>query len=67
MIEIMNLRTTQVKYPWDVRVDRKRGLGNPFYIHNLFSEAERDRVCEQYAAWFQQRIAKNYPKDPFIQ
>ncbi len=46
MIEIMNLRTTQVEYPWDVRVDRKSILGNPFYMHNLFSETERNQVCE---------------------
>jgi len=64
MIKIMNLRTAQIAYPWDVRVDRKSALGNPFYMH---SEAERDRVCEQYAAYFQQRIAKNNPGDPFIQ
>ena len=64
MIKIINLRTAKFEYPWDVLVDRKSVLGNPFYMH---SEAERDRVCEQYAAWFPQRIAKCYPKDPIIQ
>lgn len=64
MIQIMNLRTARIEYPWDVRVDRKSALGNPFYMHN---ESERDLVCDQYAAYFQQRITKNNPGDPFIQ
>lgn len=64
MIQIMNLRTAQIEYPWDVRVDRKSALGNPFYMHN---ESERDIVCEQYIAYFQRCVAKNNPEDPFIQ
>lgn len=64
MVQIMNLRTAQIEYPWDVRVDRKSALGNPFYMH---SEAERDKVCEQYAAYFKQRTERNNPGDPFMQ
>ncbi len=67
MIKIMNLRTARIEYPWDVRVDRKSVLGNPFYMHIGYDESERDRVCKQYAVYFQQRIAKNNPGDPFIQ
>ena len=34
MIEIINLRTAQIAYPWDVRVDSRSQLGNPFYMHS---------------------------------
>lgn len=37
-----------------VYVGRPSPLGNPFTMRN---EADRDRVCDQYEAWFAQKVA----------
>mgnify|MGYP000073592277 CR=1 FL=1 len=41
---------------FDVRIDRKTRWGNPFPMR---SEADRDRVCEEYRAWLWGEIKAN--------
>jgi len=50
-ITICNLRnkTNVVVFDYDVRVDRSSPLGSPFVLHD---ESERDKVCDEYEAWF---------------
>ena len=38
-----------------IRIDRQTPVGNPFYMH---SEAERDKVCDQYQAYFDSKVSK---------
>ena len=41
---------------WDANaqyIGRGSPLGNPFVMK---SEADRDRVCDQYAVWFEERV-----------
>lgn len=49
MIEIINLRVEKPSEPYDVIVDRRSPLGNPFY---LMDETERDKVCDMYEERF---------------
>lgn len=49
MIIIKNLRREQPSEPYDIRVDRKFILGNPFY---LSSEDKRNKVCDKYQEYF---------------
>ena len=49
MIAIKNLRDEKPRYEYDVRVDRKSVLGNPFH---MYSELERDLVCDQFEQYF---------------
>ena len=35
-------------------IGRGSPLGNPFVMR---SEADRDRVCDQYQSWFEQKVA----------
>lgn len=54
MIEICNLRDEQVRFAYDVRVDRANQiLGNRF---RMTSESNRDKVCEMYEVWFNRQI-----------
>lgn len=53
MINIKNLRNEKPINPWDVRVDRKSPLGNPFFMKY---ESERDLVCEKYKEWFHEEL-----------
>lgn len=56
MIEICNLRKEQLKFAYDMRVDRNSILGNPFYMRD---ESERDIVCEKYKEYFYREIKNN--------
>ena len=56
MIEIKNLRNLKTNNPWDVRVDRRSVLGNPFVLKN---EAERDTVCDQYKKYFREKLQRD--------
>lgn len=56
MITIANLRTGRPAKDTDVRVDRSSPLGNPFHMR---TEADRMKVCEQYAQWLQAQIPSN--------
>lgn len=49
MITIENLRSTRIKNPYDVRVDRSSILGNPFHMDG---ENTRDAVCDRFEAHF---------------
>ena len=53
-IRIVNLRNVQAK-PGEIviRCDRKTVVGNPFFMHD---ESERDKVCDQYEAYFQEQV-----------
>lgn len=54
MIEICNLRFQKVEFVYDIRVDRfNKVLGNKFFMQ---SEADRDRVCDLYKAWFTEQV-----------
>lgn len=56
MIQIKNLRKDSIQFEYDVRVDRaNKILGNKFVMH---SELERDKVCDEYEAWFNEQITK---------
>lgn len=50
MIEICNLRVVRPSMPYDVVVDRRSVLGNPFHMKD---ESERDQVCDLYACLFE--------------
>lgn len=56
MIEICNLRTTSIEFPYDVRIDRQSPLGNPFRMRN---ESERDLVCDKYTIYFNENLKDN--------
>lgn len=56
MIEIKNLRVEYPMKEWQVRVDRRSVLGNPFYMG---SEAQRDEVCEKYIKYFREQRVNN--------
>ena len=56
MIRIKNLRFEKMEKEYDVRVDRRSILGNPYYMH---SEEERDEVCEKYKAYFYKKIEED--------
>lgn len=56
MVQIKNLRRDSMQFEYDVRVDRmNKVLGNRFVMR---SELERDKVCDEYEAWFNEQIAK---------
>jgi hypothetical protein len=54
-IQIRNLRNTKPNrlQPWNVQVDRKSVLGNPFFMK---SETQRDEVCGKYETYFYEKI-----------
>lgn len=56
MIEICNLRNCKMEYVYDVRVDRKSVLGNPFYMKD---ESKRDEVCDKYKKYFDKNVVIN--------
>lgn len=56
MIAIKNLRYLEMRNAWDVRVDRKSVLGNPFLMRN---ESERESVCNEYAIYFDAIVKNN--------
>lgn len=58
MIKIKNLRDVggykaKLCNPWQIRVDRSSVLGNPF---PMFSEAQRDEVCDKYKKYFDEKV-----------
>ena len=53
MIIIKNLRFSKPQQAWQVRVDRASVLGNPFYMQ---SESQRDKVCDLYEAYFDEKM-----------
>ena len=56
MIVIKNLRNETPSKAWQVRVDRRSVLGNPFY---MATEAQRDEVCNKYAVYFEEQFKNN--------
>lgn len=55
MVEICNLRNSVMCNKYDVRVDRRSALGNPFYMNYEF---ERNEVCDKYEEWFKKQLAE---------
>jgi hypothetical protein len=53
MITIHNLRNEKPSEPYDVIVDRRSPLGNPF---SMSDESQRDEVCDRYEGWFQDML-----------
>jgi hypothetical protein len=56
-----NKPTITVGKRWDKGAEyigRPSPLGNPYYMAN---ESQRDRVCDQYEAWFKQRLRVEDP------
>ena len=53
MITILNLQKTKPSKPYDVIIDRRSPLGNPFYMR---IEAQKEKVCNQYKTWFSNQI-----------
>jgi len=53
MIEILNLRKIKPDEKYDVIVDRRSILGNPFILTN---ESKRDEVCDDYDMYFCHKI-----------
>jgi len=59
MIQIVNLRSGKSPVePWEVYVDRRSPLGNPFKMKGN-SEEERNRVCDEYDAWLNEALRTN--------
>lgn len=56
MIEICNLRYENIKFDYNIKVDRSSILGNKFYMK---SEADRDKVCELYKDYFYNKVKNN--------
>ena len=54
VVEIMNLKFTQPKHPFDFYIDRRRPIGNPF---PLPEEAKRDFVCQAYEDYFKKMVS----------
>jgi len=52
-IEIINMYNKRIILPWDVRIDRRSCLGNPF---RLGDESQRDYVCDKYTSYFYYQI-----------
>ena len=52
-ITIKNLRNEKPYQEWQVKIDRSSVLGNPFY---MATENERNKVCEQYEKYFDEKI-----------
>lgn len=55
-IEIMNLKNSKPEQPYDVKVDRSSVLGNPFGMSYRDEEFTRDKVCEKYEKWFNEKL-----------
>lgn len=53
VIEICNIKTTRLEYPYDFYIDRRSPLGNPFHMQN---ESQRDFVCDRYEQYFNDMI-----------
>lgn len=53
VIEICNIKTTCLEYPYDFYIDRRSPLGNPFHMQN---ESQRDFVCDRYEQYFNDMI-----------
>lgn len=43
----------------DFRADRKTPLGNPFI---MYSESQRDKVCDVFYNYFEKQILENNPE-----
>ena len=55
MITIHNLYTeTIIGAPYEVRVDRKSPLGNPFHMKR---ESDRDMVCDEYDVLLRRKVS----------
>lgn len=54
MVEIVSLRASRPAGPFDVIVDRRSPLGNPF---RMTVEEDRERVCSQYEVYFQSMLS----------
>lgn len=52
----MNLRASKQTKKYDIIVDRRSILGNPFYMIN---EGYRDEVCKKYETWFKSSMLSN--------
>ncbi len=65
-IEIKNLRFSKpLNQPWEFKVDRTSPIGNPFYMR---SEAERDKVCDEYQLYFDKQIMHEiYPIPDYLE
>ena len=55
MITIQNIRSLKPSTPWDVRVDRKSILGNPYRMNSV---NDRNRVCDDYDKWFSEQLKR---------
>ena len=59
MLRVVNLRNYRLKQGEVlIYVDRSSVLGNPFKMRNS-SDDERNRVCDEYEAYFQKRVAES--------
>lgn len=61
MISIKNLRKEHPAAPYDIIVDRRHILGNPYLMQNQTDE-ERIRVCKKYHDY----IIALYNRNPII-
>lgn len=52
-IEIINIRDFKPSQPFDMLIDRRSPIGNPFILKD---ENQRDLVCDKYYEWFKHRI-----------
>ena len=58
-IEIMNLRNTKPSQPYDVYIDRRSPLGNPYPMTkptDFGIGCDRANVCNRYQKWFNTTI-----------
>lgn len=63
MIDIINIRNKKPCKEYDVIVDRRSVLGNPFI---LYEEFDRDLVCDKYEHYFNNIINNKQINQPFI-
>ena len=56
MIEIMNLKTSTMYNPWDIRVDRATVYGNPYYMGEFDGQDKRTQCIAKYREYFHKEV-----------
>jgi len=63
MIEIVNIKNAIRTFDYDVFIDRRTIVGNPFPMKN---ESERTVVCDRYEKYFSNKMINDYGFRNFV-
>ncbi|MCK5127594.1 MAG: DUF4326 domain-containing protein [candidate division Zixibacteria bacterium] len=61
-IEIININDLKPSQIYDIYIDRRSALGNPFILKD---ESQRDLVCDKYYEWFNHKLKQKDEKVMF--